>query len=652
MTLSGLLLLALIVAAHAVFFTRVYFIVRCIHLGEGSLPIDHPLARVKNVLVKGFGQVLVLRQAAGIGHLLIFWGFFVLTYGTLEGLISGVFPGFSFAWMGPVYWLMNTLQDWFGLLVLGALAVALYRRFVWRPRRLRASLAHTIDALVIIVLIAVLIKAFYAMRIIEPKPGFTPVADLLRPWFVETAGRAAHPVAYAAFHWLHNGVVLGFLVYIPFSKHLHLITALPNLYFREERIPGRIPKLDLEAEGAEHFGVVKITDYTKKALLDVTACTECGRCQEACPAYFTDKPLSPKEVVLALKAHLFEEGPALIKDRAAAPAKALYPDVIAQDVLWACTTCRACEEACPVEILPMSKLLGIRQARVLMEGDFAEEAQTALRNVETQSNPWGLPQESRGAWAEPLGVKTLAEDPNVDYLFFVGCAGSYDQRYMKVTRAVARLFQQAGVSFGILGAEECCTGDSAKRIGNEYLAQMLAQQNVDTMNGYGVKKVVTACPHCYNAIKNEFPEYGGAYEVLHHTELLAELVRQGKLKPAKGTAAITYHDSCYLGRYNALFDAPRAALEAAGTVKELLRARANSFCCGAGGGRMWMEERIGGRINVERSKEIIQAQTDVVATACPFCMTMISDGLKSEQQAELPVKDVAEVLADACGILE
>lgn len=653
MTLGGLLLVVLIVAAHAVFFARVYFIFRCIRLGQGSLPAAHPLLRMKDVLVKGFGQVLVLRQPAGIGHFLIFWGFFVLTYGTLEGLILGVFPGFSFAWMGPIYWLMNTLQDWFGLLVMGALAVALYRRFVWRPRRLQANLAHTIDALIIIVLIAVLIKAFYAMRIIEPKPGFTPVTDMLRPWFVSVTGKAAHPVGYAAFHWLHNVVVLSFLVYIPFSKHLHLITALPNLYFRDEkRIAGRIPKLDLEAEGAESFGISKITEYSRKDLLDVTACTECGRCQEACPAYFTNKPLSPKEVVLGLKAHLFEEGPALLRDRTAEPKKALYPDVIEKDVLWACTTCRACEEACPVEILPMSKLIGIRQARVLMEGDFAEEAQTALRNVETQSNPWGLPQEARGAWAGALGVKTLAEDANVDYLFFVGCAGSYDQRYMQVTRAVARLMQEAGVSFGILGAEECCTGDSAKRIGNEYLAQMLAQQNVDTMNGYGVKKVVTACPHCYNTIKNEFPDYGGNFEVVHHTELLAALMQQGKLKPKQGPATVVYHDSCYLGRYNGVFDAPRAAILASGTLKELLRTRSNSFCCGAGGGRMWMEERIGGRINEERSKEIIQVKPEVVATACPFCMTMVSDGLKSEHRADIPVKDVAEVLAEACGIVE
>lgn len=650
MTAGGGVLLLFIIAAFAAFFWRLSQIVRFIRLGKGTLATDHPAQRFNDLLIKGFGQKLVLRQPAGIGHFVIFWGFFIITYGTLEALINGLFPPFSFAWMGPIYWLMNTLQDGFGLLVMAALAVALFRRLVLRPKRLEGTFLHTVDALVILGLIAILIVAFYAMRIIEPKPGFTPIADALRRMFMpgSTTGRAAHATTFTFFHWTHNLVVLAFLVYIPYSKHLHLITALPNLFFREEKIRGRIEKLDLEAEGVESFGVAKITDYTKKELLDVAACTECGRCQEACPAYATGKPLSPKEVVLDLKAYLFAEGPALLRDAGAQPKRPLYPDVIESEVMWACTMCRACEEACPVEILPMSKLIGIRQARVLMEADFPETAQNALRNMENQSNPWGLPQESRGHWAHDLGVKTLAEDANVEYLFFVGCAGSYDQRYVQVTRAVARLLQRAGISFGILGPEECCNGDSAKRIGNEYLAQMLARQNVDTMNGYRIKKVVTACPHCFNTIKNEFPQYGGLYDVLHHTELLVRLVREGKLRPAGAAGRVAYHDSCYLGRYNDVFDAPRDILGMTKQLIELPRARNNSFCCGAGGGRMWMEERIGTRINEERSREIVRSGADLVATACPFCMTMISDGLKSEHRPDLAVKDVAEILAEAC----
>ncbi|MBX3179090.1 MAG: 4Fe-4S dicluster domain-containing protein [Candidatus Hydrogenedentes bacterium] len=655
--MSALVLVALIIAAHGVFFHRLWQVYRWVNLGRGTLGLDALPRRIADLVSKGFGQKLVLREPSGLGHAFIFWGFFVLTFGTIEGLASGVFPDFSFAFLGPIYWLMNTCQDFFGLLVLLAIGAALWRRLVVKPKRLEGPFAHTVDALIILGLISVLIAAFYVLQVVHPKPGFTPIADMLRAATIGDGpvGREFYPGTFAGFHWIHNLVVLAFLAYIPYSKHLHVVTALPNLFFREERVKGRIANLDLEDENAEQFGILKITDFTAKELLDLTACTECGRCQEACPAYNTGKPLSPKKVVLDLKAHLFREGPALLRDPNAEPKQALYGDVIAEDVLWSCTTCFACEEACPVEIQPMTKLLGIRQGRVLMEGDFPEQAQGALRNMETQSNPWGLPQSERGKWAESVGVKTLAEDADVEYLFFVGCAGSYDQRYQKVTVAFAKLMQAAGVKFGILGEEECCTGDSAKRIGNEMLAQQLAMQNVETMNGYGVKKVVTACPHCFNSIKSEFPQLGGDFEVLHHTELLADLVKAGRLKPkapAVNAAAATYHDSCYLARYNGVMDAPRALVQAAGQAApvEMSRSREKGFCCGAGGGRMWMEETIGTNINTERTREALATGATTVATACPFCMTMMSDGVKREGREEVAVRDVAELLVDAMGL--
>ncbi|MBI2424345.1 MAG: 4Fe-4S dicluster domain-containing protein [Candidatus Hydrogenedentes bacterium] len=653
MTLDGFVLLTLIIVAHLIFAIRLINVYQWVNLGQGSLAWDRIPERMNDLFVKGFGQKLVLRKKSGIGHALIFWGFFVLTFGTIEGLVSGVLFDFSFAFLGPIWWFMNTCQDFFGALVMIALGAALYRRLIIRPKRLEGPFSHTLDALFIIGLIALLIVAFYAMQIIAPKPGFTPVADGLRAMLGITGplGKEAYPVAFHSFHWLHNLIVLGFLVYIPFSKHLHIITALPNLFFRQERVRGRIPNLDMENESAESFGIVKITDFTKKELLDLASCTECGRCQEACPAYNTGKPLSPKKVVLDLKDYLFEVGPKLLHHPGAELEKQLYGDVIAHDVLWACTSCFACEEACPVEIQPMSKLLGIRQARVLMEGDFPEEAQNALRNIETQSNPWNLPQEERGKWAEGLDIQTLAENAEVEYLFFTGCAGAYDQRYINVTRSLALLFRHAGVSFGILGNEECCTGDSAKRVGNEYLAQTLAQQNVDTFNGYGVKKVVTACPHCFNAIKNEFPQLGGHYEVIHHSELINDLIKEGKLKPdAKALAdgGYTYHDSCYLARYNGVMDAPRdvVARVTGKPVTEMERTRSNGFCCGAGGGRMWMEEKIGKAINQERAQEALRTGAKTIATACPFCMTMITDGVKHEGREDVQVKDVAEILAE------
>jgi Fe-S oxidoreductase len=659
MTAGNIVLWLLVIAAHAIFLRRIYLIYRLVNLGRGELGLNRLPGRIKDVLVKGFGQKLVIREPSGWFHFFIFWGFWVLTFGTTEGLIRGLFPGhFTFAFLGPIYSFMNTSQDLIGALVLFALAMALYRRFVIKPKRLEGPLSHQLDALFIISLIGLLVTAFYAMSVLVVRPGFMPVTGLLRLIFA--GGEAAASIEEAGglfyvFEWLHNAVVLGFLVYIPYSKHLHVITALPNLFFRDDtNIKGRINKLDLEDEDAETFGVITIKDFTAKELLDTMACTECGRCQENCPAYATGKPLSPKKVVLAIKEHILQDGPAMLKDPEAEPAHSLFGDIIENDVLWACTSCRACEEVCPVEIAPMTKLLEIRQARVLMEGDFPEEAQVALRGIEGQGNPWNLAQGERAKWTEGLEITTMAEKSDVEYLYYVGCAGSYDERYIKVSRALVKILNEAGVSYSILGNEEMCTGDSAKRIGNEFLAQMMIQSNVETFNNYGVKKVITSCPHCMNTIKNEFPDFEGEYEVINHTDLIQELIEDGKIKPDISKLGdidqVVYHDSCYLGRYNDIFDSPRNVLEAAvgeGKLVEMERSKSKSFCCGAGGGRMWMEERIGTSVNGERTREAIATGATTIATACPFCMTMLSDGVAAENNEDVKVRDIAEIVADS-----
>lgn len=639
---SALILAVCSLAAIGIFSHRVWQLYQFLNLGRGSLPLDQISKRIQNVIINVLGQKSVMRERSGIGHFFIFWGFIILTFGTTEGFIGGFFHGFSFAFLGPIYPLMNTLQDLFAFAVLAALAVAFFRRLIIRPTRLEAPASHKREAYLILGMISMLVICFFSMRAISPRPGFAPFSHLL--------GNAVGPTlapAYSVFEWIHNLIVLAFLAFIPYSKHLHILGAAPNIFFQEDTPPGRMEKLDLSGEVIESFGVAGIGDFTRKDLLDLYACTECGRCQESCPAYTSGKKLSPKEVIQDLKAHLFEEGPALLKNPKAESKLKLFGGVIAHEVLWACTTCRACEEVCPVYIKPMSKLLGIRQNRVLMEADFPEEAQAALKNMETQSNPWGLPQSDRAKWAEGLNIPTVAENPTAEYLYYVGCSGAYDERNIKVTKAVAGLLTRAKVNFAILGSEETCNGDSARRIGNEYLYQSLAPQSVETFQRYNVKKVITACPHCFNTIKNEFPQFGGNYEVLHHSELLADLTSQGRLPTSsKVTYKAAYHDSCYLGRYNGVFDAPRKSLSAMGLeVAELARNREKSSCCGAGGGRMWMEEKEGKRINEVRAQEALDTGAKTVCTACPFCLTMMSDGMKSLGKAEsVQVKDIAEVM--------
>jgi len=664
------IIFALIFFAALGFFSfTVYKLYRILRLGQPEDRFDQIGRRLRGVATFVFGQRRVIQEPAGWGHFLIFWGFIIITIGSLETFGVGLYHGFAY-WKvigKPLTAILYLLQDLLCAGVVLALVVSLYRRFVLRPERLRFSdqKAANLDACIIISLILLLVACLFGARgaeyrLTQLEPGrYFPSAAFIS---VAVSGlfarlsEASLVVWYSFFWWIHTLVILGFLVYVPFSKHLHILGAIPNVFFRRFRPIGELSKMDLEDESVETYGVSKIEEFTWKQLLDLCACTECGRCSENCPAALTGKPLSPKEMIHNLKKHLLAKGK-LLTDAKINPEgcaatelkKALAGEVCLTDEIWSCTTCGNCMEHCPVFIEHIPKLVDMRRYLVLMESNFSPEVQTVLRNWETNSNPWGLAFASRGDWAKGLDVQTLAENPEVEYLLYVGCTGSFDTRAEKVTAAMVKLLKQAGVSFGILGAEERCCGETARRLGNEYLFQSMATELTELINGHGVKKIITTCPHCYNTLKNEYPQFGGNWEVLHHSELLHQLLNEGKLKPRRRLdKQITFHDSCYLGRYNNIYEEPREILRSIPglRLKEMERCRNKSFCCGAGGGRMWMEETLGGhqKINEARADQALAQDPEIVGVCCPYCTTMFEDGLKAQNKEEtVEVLDIAEL---------
>jgi len=470
--------------------------------------------------------------------------------------------------------------------------------------------------------------------------------------------------------WTHSALVLIFLNLLPYSKHFHVITAIPNVYTSSLAPLGRLPPLvDMDGmlEREETLGIKRINQFSWKAILDFYTCTECGRCSDHCPATTTGKKLSPKHFTLDLRDFLYKHENSLVAAKAQTNGTAaageevegpehdkdLVDGVIDPEVLWACTTCRACEQECPVLITYVDKIVDMRRYLAQERGEFPNELQTAFRCLESSANPWGFPAEERAKWAEGLEVKTIAENPEAPVLFWIGCAPAFDDRAKKVTRATAQLLIQAGVDFAILGNDEQCTGDPARRAGNEYLFQMFARQNVETLNGCGAdkKKIICTCPHCFNTLKNEYPDFGGHYEVVHHTEFLAGLVREGKLRPVKRVdKKVAYHDSCYLGRYNEVYEPPREALRSIPglTLVEPAETRDRGMCCGAGGAQMFKEEEHGDeRVNVRRTTQLLATNPDTISSACPFCMRMLIDGLADKNREDLPQLDVAELLLES-----
>jgi Fe-S oxidoreductase len=623
--------------------------------------------RIRKTLEYAFAQRRMFRDFyAGVFHIFIFGGFVVLTARVISLVVDGLVPGLVLlpGRAGDVYTL---LKDVFEALVLIGVGMAFFRRAFARPKRLDL----TLDAWLILFLIALLIGADLVSEgaKVALQPGLaSPWAPVVGAIAGLLAGTA--PATLQAFYvggwWIHLVDILCFANYLPYSKHFHIITSIPNVFFMSLEPMGRLTPVDIE--NSERFGVSRVEDLTWKSMLDGYTCTECGRCRVVCPTALTGKPLDPKvfigdvrDAVYAATPEILRASPGRGPERAEASAKAgpprkdLIGGWISEDTIWACTTCGWCTTACPVFIVPaVDKIVEMRRHLVLEKAEFPKEIQTAFRGMETNGNPWGMAAASRADWAKGLPVVTMTEAKGqpIDVLFWVGCAGSYEDRAKRVSKALVEMLSEAGVPFAILGMEETCTGDSARRMGNEYLFQTLAQQNVETLNGYGVKKIVTNCPHCMNCLKNEYGDFGGRYEVVHGVELVADLIAQGRVKMAgEISETITFHDPCYLGRYNGVYDAPRRILSAIPGLKltELDRSRERGLCCGAGGGRMWMEEKLGSRINQTRMKEIAEAGTGAVGVSCPFCMVMIGNA-KDEIGVKTQPFDVIELARRSMGV--
>jgi Fe-S oxidoreductase/nitrate reductase gamma subunit len=647
---------------------RRWFIGRAAPASTGAAPRPH----LRDAIRLGLLQRLTLRdRGPGLIHLAIYSGFVTLFLGTVVVFIhQDLGIKIMRGWFYLIF--QSLILDVMGLVCLGGVVAALYRRLVLRPDRLKPGGPR--DLLLLGWLAAILVTGYLieGMRILATRDPWGPWSPVGYAVARAALALGMHPASALAVHrftwWFHMAIAFGFIAAIPYTKLFHLFAGPANIYWHTERPGGALPGTDLEAE---HLGAPELAAFAWKSLMDLDACTECGRCQDACPAYAVGQPLSPKRVVLDLQARLQAQAPVLPalllppspgagdggRSAARGPGGADHPMIggtIREETLWSCTTCRACMEACPVLIEHIPLIVDMRRHLAMERGDMPEGMAAATMSVEERGHPWRGTTSSRTDWYEGLDVRVLGPGEEADVLFWVGCTGALDPRNQKVVRAFARLMRQAGLDFGVLGADEVCTGDPARRMGNEYQFTMQAEQNVATLGQRKFRRIVTACPHCFNTLKNEYRDFGGHYEVVHHSQLLAELLEQGRLprSPAVDAAlgTVTFHDPCYLGRHNGIYEAPRAVVAAAGRGQvEMARSRNKSFCCGAGGGRVFQDERGGARINHERGRQARQTGASCVATACPFCMIMMEDGAKAAAGggAAQEVKDIAELLAEA-----
>ena len=646
------LCLPIIIALFVLGFWRRY---RLWRLGQAENRSEKWFTRLMSTLAIAITNVRIVRLKElypGLMHILIFYGTALLLLGKIIRLFS--FGGLTVP-PQSIYLYASLISEIGGLLILIGGGMAIYRRYIRRPSRLD-TVSEDTQVFVwafLLILTGFMVKGF-RIAISEVSPTdwamWSPVGYLIShafPTFITGAENNILVWYRALIHTIPAFIFFGY-IWVIRSRQQHVLLAPLNVFFRSLKPKGALVPIDIET--AETFGVANIENFTWKQLLDLDACTRCGRCQDVCPAYLSGKALNPKQVIQDLKTHLYEVYPIPLVRKPIESRQDMITEVITEEVLWDCTTCRACQEACPIYIEHVDKIIDMRRNLALERSQFPEAALDALKSLETRGHPWRGTTATRTDWAAGLGVKVLSEDSNIDILYWVGCTAALDDRNMRVSAATAKILQAAGVNFGILGAEESCCGDPARRMGNEYLFQTLCEDNIKLLKGYNVKKILTTCPHGFHVFKNEYPQFGGNFEVVHHTQFIADLIRDGKLKLGNlvGDKAVTYHDSCYLGRYNDIYQAPRDILKAIGGINqvEMGRCGSGSFCCGAGGGHCWMVEDPGKRVNVIRTEDVIEAKADLVATACPFCLIMLEDGLKTKEVEEsIKAMDLSELVA-------
>lgn len=643
------------------FFYRVNYLYSLLKFGQPEDRFYNPLKRLNNAVKNGLLQMCHFKindkdiNYAGIMHALIFFGFVVLLFGEIELIIKGFVPNFSFIFLGSLYPVYLFLEDLFAFLVLIAIIMSLLRRFIWHPKKLN----YHLSAYLILIFITVLMLTLLYMAALEmAKTGkinpYEPFAGFVYRLFNIHSYNA---IAYHVVFWLHMIVLLAFLDFIPNSKHLHILAGIPNNYFANLGPSMALRDLNFEDENAESFGVKNVNEFTWKQLLDGYACTECGRCAQVCPAANTGKILVPREIILSIKENLFHNAQNLLTKQELIPIVTSdlplenpygyfeYGFTIPSRALWQCTTCGACQNVCPVSNEHIRDMVDLKRYAVLTQGEFPEKLVPIFNNIETNSNPWGINADYRLDWAKGLDVKTIDEQEDVEVLYFVGCASSFDDRSKKIAQSFVKVLQKANVKFAVLGKKEKCCGDNARRLGNEYLFYNLAQENIETFKAYNIKKIVTTCPHGYYTLKNEYPKLGGEFEVFHHSQFISQLIKEGRIKLSNNlNQTATFHDSCYLGRHSNIYQEPRQIITQAGfSLREMERSRCNSFCCGAGGGMMWLEEE-GERMNKFRTAQAINTNAQNIITACPFCMIMLDDGVKDISRDDISVLDIAQVV--------